>query len=97
MNAPDGPPIIKAEFKANPIPRSCSVQIYEKMVRDKEEKRRESVRRNAEASYALAKMPPTMQKWADRKKQEPPKLKQEEYSFKPQLGPAFTAAMAKKK
>lgn len=32
-------------------------------------------------------MPPTMQKYADRKKQEPPKLQQEEYSFKPKIGP----------
>lgn len=36
-------------------------------------------------------MPPTMQKWADRKKQEGPKKTQEEYSFKPNIGPSVTA------
>lgn len=77
-------------FKANPIPRACSVLIFEKKLREDELKRSERIKRNAEISHAQAKMPPTMQKWADRKKQEPPKKQEEVYSFKPKIGPDVT-------
>ena len=70
-------------FKANPIPRSCSVQIYGKKVHEEELRRRERIRKNAEISYGKAKMPPTMQMYADRKKQEIPKQQEEQFSFKP--------------
>ena len=76
----------RPQFKANPIPRACSVNIYAKKVRDEELKRGKRIRKNAEIAYAKAKMPPTMQMWADRKKSEPPKLLPEEYSFKPTIG-----------
>lgn len=78
-------------FKANPIPRACSVLIFAKKMKQEELKRGERIRKNAEISYAKAKMPPTMQKHADRKKQEPPKKLEVEYSFKPDLGPRVTA------
>lgn len=77
-------------FKANPIPRACSVLIFAKKIREDELRRDERIRKNAEISFAKAKMPPTMQKHADRKKQEPPKKLQEEYSFKPAIGPYVT-------
>lgn len=38
-------------------------------------------------------MPPTMQKWADRKKSEDPKLLPEEYPFKPTIGRQVTGKM----
>ena len=78
-------------FKANPIPRACSVLIFDKKIRQEELKRGERIRKNAEISYAKAKMPPTMQKHADRKKQEPPKKLEIEDSFKPDIGPRVTA------
>lgn len=58
----------KPGFKANPIPRACSVLIFAKKMREDELKRGERIRKNAEIAYAKAKMPPTMQKHADRKK-----------------------------
>ena len=42
-------------------------------------------------------MPPTMQKYADRKKQEPPKKPDVEYSFKPDIGPTVTGKMLREK
>merc|ERR1712166_1366836 len=80
-------------FKANPIPRACSVLIFAKKMKQEELKRGERIRKNAEISYAKAKMPPTMQKHADRKKQEPPKKLDIEYTFKPDIGPTVTGEM----
>jgi hypothetical protein len=80
----------RPQFKANPIPRACSVLIFTKKMKEDELKRGERVRKNAEIAFAKAKMPPTMQKYADRKKQEPPKKPDIEYSFKPDIGPAVT-------
>lgn len=45
--------------------------IFDKKTHEDERKRGERIRKNAEIAYAKAKMPPTMQKYADRKKQEP--------------------------
>lgn len=56
-----------------------------------EELRGQRIRKNAQIAFAKAKMPPTMQKWADRKKQEPPKKPDVVYTFKPDIGPAVTA------
>jgi hypothetical protein len=78
-------------FKANPIPRACSVLIFNKKIKQDEELRGQRIRKNAQISYAKAKMPPTMQKWADRKKQEPPKKPDVVYTFKPDIGPPVTA------
>lgn len=78
-------------FKANPIPRACSVLIFAKKMKQDELMRGQRIRKNAEISYAKAKMPPTMQKYADRKKQEPPKKLDVEYTFKPDIGPPVTA------
>lgn len=48
-------------------------------------------------SYAKAKMPPTMQKHADRKKQEPPKKLEIEYTFKPDIGAQVTGKQLREK
>lgn len=82
-----------ATFRANPIPRACSVLIFAKKMKQDELKRGERIRKNAEMAYAKAKMPPTMQKHADRKKQEPPKKLDIEYTFKPDIGPTVTGEM----
>lgn len=63
----------RAEFKANPIPKSCSVLIYDQQMREQEEERKKRIHENAQASIKRANMPPRMQKDADRKKQIPPK------------------------
>lgn len=76
----------RPDFKANPIPRACSVIIFERKMREEQVKREKRISKNAEISLAKARMPPTMQKWADRKKTEPPKNLQEQYSFKPDIG-----------
>jgi len=73
------------------------VLIFAKKVHEDELKRGERIRKNAEMAFARAKMPPTMQKHADRKKQEPPKKLQEEYSFKPDIGPQVTGKMLRDK
>jgi len=87
----------RAPFKANPIPRACSVLIYKQKIHEDELKRQKRIRKNAEISYAKAKMPPTMQKHADRKKQEPPKKPYVEYSFKPEIGEMITGKKLKEK
>lgn len=65
--------------------------IFDKKMKQEELIRGKRIRKNAEIAYAKAKMPPTMQKHADRKKQEPPKKLEVEYSFKPDIGPRVTA------
>ena len=53
----------------------------------------------AKISIKNAKMPESMQKYAEKKKKEAlsggSKLQQEQYSFKPDIGPPVTAAMLK--
>jgi len=73
------------------------VLIFAKKVKVDELKRGERIRKNAEIAYAKAKMPETMQKHADRKKGETPKLMQEQYSFKPEIGPMVTGEQLKHK
>ena len=55
-------------FRANPIPRACSVLIFAKKMKQDELKRGERIRKAAEMAFAKAEMPPTMQKHADKKK-----------------------------
>jgi len=50
----------RAQFKANPIPRACSVIIFESKMKEEKLKRDKRIRKNAEIAYAKAKMPPTM-------------------------------------
>ena len=73
-------------FKANPIPKACSVLIYDKKIQEEDQKRRKSVHEKAELLLAQSKMPSRMQKDMDRKKQLPPKDLAEQYTFKPKLG-----------
>lgn len=89
--------MLRPTFRANPIPRACSVLIFSKKVKQDELKRGERIRKNAEIAFAKAKMPPTMQKYADRKKQEPPARPYEEYTFKPDIGPRVTGKMLQEK
>lgn len=87
------------QFRANPIPRSCSVLIYEEKLKTDELQRHERINQMAKISIKNAKMPESMQKYAEKKKKEAlqggSKLQQEQYSFKPDIGPPVTAAMLK--
>jgi hypothetical protein len=57
-------------FKANPIPRACSVLIYDEKLRRDERERDERINQNAKISIKKAKMPEAMQKYAEKKKKE---------------------------
>lgn len=49
-------------FKANPIPKACSVLIYEQNLVEAEQARKKRIHEQAEMSYAKASMPSRMQK-----------------------------------
>jgi hypothetical protein len=55
----------KHQFKANPIPRACSVLIFDKKIKEEELNRAERIRRAAELAHSKAQMPSSMQKYAD--------------------------------
>lgn len=57
----------RATFKANPIPKACSVLIYDKKMADEEIKRQKRIHEMAEISHAKSHMPSRMQKDKDRK------------------------------
>ena len=94
--APVPDEMLRPQFKATPIPRSCAVNIYRQKTEAEDRARRERVRANAERALDKAKMPKTMQLYADEKKRKeqegPPKNLQEEYSFKPTVGPEYDRA-----
>ena len=41
----------RPQFRANPIPRACSVLIYDKKIHEEDLKRRERIRKNSEIAY----------------------------------------------
>jgi hypothetical protein len=57
----------RTSFRANPIPKACSVLIYDKKIEEEEIARQKRVHEQAEISYAKSKMPSRMQKDLDRK------------------------------
>lgn len=63
----------RTSFKANPIPKACSVLIYDKKMEEEEIARQKRIHEMAEISYARSHMPSRMQKDRDRKAQIPPK------------------------
>lgn len=52
----------RADFKANPIPKACSVLIYNQNLQEEEQARKKRIHEKAEMSYAKASMPSRMQK-----------------------------------
>lgn len=50
----------KPHFKANPIPRACSVLIFDQMMKRQEEERQERIRKQAELNFSKAKLPDRM-------------------------------------
>ncbi len=85
----------RKSFKANPIPKACSVLIYDKKMEEEEIARQKRIHEMAEISYAKSSMPSRMQKDIDRKAQLPPKDLSEHYTFKPKVGEIVTAEMFK--
>lgn len=55
-------------FRANPIPKACSVLIYDKKIEEEEIARQKRIHEMAEMSYSRSSMPSRMQKDLDRKK-----------------------------
>ena len=88
--------MLRPAFKATPIPRACSVQIYHKKMAVEERERRERIRKAAESACDAARMPQTMQMAADRKKNELKKPEADPYSFRPTLGPEFDRSKMEK-
>lgn len=85
----------KHSFKANPIPKACSVLIYEQRREEEEQARQKRIHEAAEISHALSKMPSRMQKDQERKSQFPSKAQEEQYSFRPKIGEMKTHEMFK--
>lgn len=50
----------KPAFKANPIPRACSVLIFDQMMKTQEQDRQERIRKQAEANFSKARLPERM-------------------------------------
>lgn len=51
----------KPHFKANPIPKACSVLIFHQMMKKQDEEREERIRKQAELNFSKAKLPERMQ------------------------------------
>ena len=60
----------KASFKANPIPKACSVLIFHQMMKRQEEERQERIRKQAELNFSKAKLPDRMQMHQEKMKQQ---------------------------
>ena len=63
----------KPSFKANPIPRACSVLIFHQKIKKEEEERQERIRKQAELNFSKARLPERMQMHSEKQKQLPPK------------------------
>eukprot|EP00826_Nyctotherus_ovalis_P044344 TRINITY_DN4783_c0_g2_i1.p1 TRINITY_DN4783_c0_g2~~TRINITY_DN4783_c0_g2_i1.p1 ORF type:complete len:330 (-),score=103.61 TRINITY_DN4783_c0_g2_i1:365-1354(-) len=81
MNADYTSKIKEKQFKANPIPPHVTVQIYEQMMREREARREERIKRGAEELLAKSKLPPRME--TDYLKKKAPRKDKAEFSFKP--------------
>lgn len=88
----------KPGFKANPIPRSCSVLIFDQMMKQSDQKRQERIRKNAEINFSKAKLPDRMQMHEEKLKQMPPKKTEADYYlFKPKINELVTREQFEKK
>ena len=56
------PELPKHDFKANPIPKACSVLIYKQKIEKEEQARQKRVNEQSEISLAKSRMPSRMQK-----------------------------------
>jgi hypothetical protein len=88
----------KPNFKANPIPRACSVLIFDQMIKQQEQEREERIRKQAELNFSKAKLPERMQMYAEKLKQLPPKKEDptDTYTFKPKTNELVTREQFKK-
>lgn len=55
-------------FRANKIPWKVLVPLYKRMVDKIEYEREQRIKKNAELSYSLAKLPPRMEEYEQKKK-----------------------------
>jgi len=87
-------------FKANPIPKACTVQIFREMNEEREKQRKERITKNAALNHQKAKLPPRMEMHQRKKEQLPPQVQVQEhygFSFRPQINGLVTAAEFKKR
>jgi hypothetical protein len=83
--------LTKGSYRANPIPRACSVLIFDQMMRKQEQERQERIRKQAELNFSKAKLPDRMQMHAEKQKQMPPKKGEVDgYAFKPKINELVT-------
>lgn len=88
----------KPAFKANPIPRACSVLIFDQMMKQQEQERQERIRKQAELNFSKAKLPERMQMHSEKLKQMPPKKEDpvDTYTFVPKTNALVTREQFKK-
>lgn len=88
----------KPAFKANPIPRACSVLIFDQMMKQQEQERQERIRKQAELNFSKAKLPERMQMHEEKQKQLPPKRADtaDGLSFRPKINELVTREQFKK-
>jgi Uncharacterised protein family UPF0564 len=75
----------KPSFRANPIPRACSVLIFDQMMKKQEQERQERIRKQAELNFSKAKLPDRMQMHQEKMKQG----QESKTSLQDQLGYSF--------
>ncbi len=80
---PEEEPTGEKPFKANPVPLSAAVQIFDQMQRKRELARDERIKKRAEVLMAESKLPPRMEmhKGEESKKKKP---EEPSYSFRPE-------------
>ena len=83
-------------FRANPIPKNCTVLMYQEMETKGKEERKRRIQEEAEAKLALAKAPERMQKDLEKRSTNvQQKPLGDDYTFKPKIGKLVTAEMFK--
>lgn len=75
-------------FRAGKIPWKCLVPLYKAMIDEYEQERQKRVRRNAEVSLSLSKLPPRMEAYEKRKQEQEESLMKTQqqtqaFAFKP--------------
>ena len=67
--APEVPEVMRhPPFRANKIPWKVLIPLYKRMIDKIEYERDIRIKKNAELSYSLARLPPRMQEYEDKKK-----------------------------
>ena len=82
-------------FRANPLPKNCTVLMYQEMETKGKEERKRRIQQEAEAKLAQSKAPERMQKDLEKRQSVQPQPLGDDYTFKPKIGKLVTAEMFK--